>query len=88
LAGVASDDMLNDHEINALSQWLQRNESIRNRWPASVVVNRLNLVLEDEIITEEERQHLMITVNQITGHVVNEETIENEFSTEVWEDHR
>jgi hypothetical protein len=80
--------MLNDHEINALSQWLHRNESIRNRWPASVVVNRLNLVLEDEIITEEERQHLMITVNQITGHVVNEETIENEFSTEVWEDHR
>jgi NAD-dependent DNA ligase len=86
LAGVASDGMLNDQEIEALSQWLHRNESIRNTWPASVVVNRLNMVLEDEIITEEERQDLMLTVNQITGHVVDEETIGYSFSTEVWED--
>ncbi|MFT6402394.1 MAG: NAD-dependent DNA ligase [Pseudohongiellaceae bacterium] len=86
LAGVASDGMLNDQEIKALSQWLDRNESIRNSWPASVVVNRLNMVLEDEIITEEEREDLMLTVNQITGHLVDEETIGYGFSTEVWED--
>lgn len=86
LAGVASDGVLNDQEIGALSEWLNRNESIRNTWPASVVVNRLNMILEDGIITEEERQDLMLTVNQITGHVVDEETVGYEFSTEVWED--
>lgn len=86
LAGVASDGVLNDQEVEALSVWLGRNESIRNTWPASVVVNRLNMILEDGIITEEERQDLMLTVNQITGHIVDEETIGYEFSTEVWED--
>lgn len=86
LVGVASDGVLNDKEVAALSQWLNGNESIRNAWPASVVVNRLNMILEDGIITEEERRDLMLTVNQITGHVVDEKSVGYEYSTEVWED--
>ena len=86
LNGVASDGVLNDQEVEALSDWLNRNESFRDLWPASVIVNRLNTILEDGIITEEERQDLMLTVNQITGHVDDEKTIRYEFSTDVWED--
>jgi NAD-dependent DNA ligase len=86
LNGVASDGVLNNQEVEALSDWLNRNESIRDVWPASVIVNRLDMILEDGIITEEERQDLMLTVNQITGNVVDEETVGYEFSTEVWED--
>jgi hypothetical protein len=68
LTGVASDGVLNDQEVDALSGWLNRNETIREKWPASVIVNRLNNVLEDCIITDEGRHDLMVTVNQITGN--------------------
>lgn len=86
LTGIASDGILNDQEVDALSTWLNRNESIRDKWPASVIVNRLNNVLEDGIITEEERQDLMVTVQQITGTEATPEDVKYEASTEVWED--
>ncbi|MDD9890612.1 MAG: BRCT domain-containing protein [Gammaproteobacteria bacterium] len=86
LTGVASDGVLNDQEVDALSSWLDANESLRDTWPASVVVNRLNNVLEDGIITEEERQDLLQTVNQITGSSSHDGDVSYESSTEVWED--
>jgi len=85
LTGVASDGVLNDQEVDALSSWLDQNETVKNTWPASVIVNRLNNVLEDGIITEEERQDLLQTVNQVTGNAA-EDDISYETSTEVWED--
>ncbi|NKB34062.1 MAG: NAD-dependent DNA ligase [Pseudomonadales bacterium] len=86
LTGVASDGVLNDQEVDALSDWLDNNESVKDTWPASVIVNRLNNVLEDGIITEEERQDLLQTVNQVTGNAAESEDITYESSTEVWED--
>lgn len=86
LTGVASDGILNDQEVDALSTWLNRNESIRDRWPASVVVSRLNNILEDGVITEEEREDLLTTVQKITGTDATAPEISYEASTEVWED--
>lgn len=86
LTGVASDGVLNDQEVDALSGWLNRNETIREKWPASVIVNRLNNVLEDCIITDEERHDLMVTVNQITGNDNSASDVSYESSTEVWGD--
>ena len=86
LTGVASDGILNDQEVEALSSWLNRNESIRDKWPASVVVNRLNHILEDGLITEEERQDLLNTVQKITGTDSSSPAVTYEASTEVWED--
>ncbi len=86
LTGVASDGILNDQEVDALSDWLNRNETIRDRWPASVVVNRLNNILEDGIMTEEERQDLLETVQKITGTEAETNDVSYEASTEVWED--
>ena len=86
LTGVASDGILNDQEVQALSTWLNSNESIRDKWPASVIVHRLNNILEDGIITEEEREDLMTTVHQITGTEATVEDVSYEVSTEVWED--
>ena len=85
LTGVAADGVLNDDEVSAMSFWLEENASIRATWPASVVVNRLELILEDGIITEEERSDLLNTVNQVTGTNAEDSKISFE-STEVWED--
>jgi hypothetical protein len=86
LTGVASDGVLNDQEVDALSGWLNRNETIREKWPASVIVNRLNNVLEDCIITDEGQHDLMVTVNQITGNDNSAPDVSYEASTEVWGD--
>lgn len=86
LTGVASDGVLNDQEIEAMSRWLESNESIREVWPASVIVNRLSHILEDGVITDEERDDLLVTVNQVTGTNVEETGVSYQASTEVWED--
>lgn len=85
LSGIASDGVLNDAEVEAMTSWLDRNESIKGVWPANVVAERLSTVLEDGIITEEERQDLLMTVNQVTG-ANPEEDVAYQASTEVWED--
>ena len=86
LTGVASDGMLNDEEVDALNEWLNRNESIKDRWPASVILDRLNHILDDGIITDDERKNLLVTVNQVTGTDPEAGEVSYEASTEVWED--
>ena len=86
LTGTASDGVLNDQEITAMSSWLDRNESVREVWPASVIVSRLAIILEDGVITEEERRDLLFTVRQVTGTDTDESGLGFEASTEVWED--
>ena len=86
LTGTASDGVLNDQEITAMSSWLEHNESVREVWPASVIVQRLTIILEDGIITDEEREDLLITARQVTGTDTDESGLSYEASTEVWED--
>lgn len=86
LTGTASDGVLNDQEITAMSAWLEHNESVKEVWPASVIVQRLAVILEDGIITDEERGDLLITVRQVTGTDTDESGLSFEASTEVWED--
>ena len=83
ITGVASDGVLNDDEIIAMSNWMDRNSAIHDVWPATIIGNRLSIILEDGIITDEERADLLIVVNRITG---KEPGITYEVSTEVWED--
>lgn len=86
LTGTASDGVLNDQEIKGISSWLERNEAVREVWPASVIVQRLAVILEDGIITDEEREDLLATVRQVTGTDTDESGLSYEASTEVWED--
>lgn len=86
LTGTASDGVLNDEEITGMSAWLDKNESVREVWPASVIVERQANILDDGIITDEEREDLLVTVRQVTGTDTDESGFSSEASTEVWED--
>ena len=86
LTGVASDGVLNDSEVNALSSWLDSHHSVRTIWPASVIIERLDVILDDGIISEEERNDLLQTMRRLTSAKVNPTGINYEASTEVWED--
>lgn len=86
LTGVASDGVLNDSEVNALRQWLDSHNSVRSIWPASVIIERLDIILDDGVISEEERTDLLRTMRRLTSAKVNPTGINYEASTEVWED--
>lgn len=86
LTGIASDGVLNDSEINALTSWLDQHSSVRLIWPASVIIDRLNVILSDGIISDEERIDLLQTLQRITSSKHNPTGISYEASTEVWED--
>ena len=86
LTGVASDGVLTDSEVNALSQWLDSHHRVRSIWPASVIIERLDVILDDGIISEEERTDLLQTMRRLTSAKVNPTGINYEASTEVWED--
>ena len=86
LTGTASDGVLNDQEITGMSAWLDKNESVREVWPASVIVERLANILEDGVITDEEREDLLVTVRQVTGTHTDDSGPSCEAPTEVWED--
>ena len=49
-------------------------------------MQRLAIILEDGIITDEEREDLLSTVRQVTGTDTDESGLSYEASTEVWED--
>ena len=65
--GMVCDSHLSDREIQFLDEWLTKNESIAMSWPGDVVYARVRAVLADGVVTEEERQHLSETLQQLVG---------------------
>lgn len=65
IMGVCADNKITDEEIHFLNLWLLNNESFTHIFPLNVVKNRINDILADGIITQDERdnfQHLLTTI--------------------------
>lgn len=65
--GLICDGHLNDQEIQFLESWLSANENISLTWPGDVVHARIKQVLADGVVTQEERDHLLLTLQQLIG---------------------
>jgi len=61
-SGIMADKDLSDEEIRFLDQWLHDNKEIATTWPGDVVYARVQDVLADGVITEDERDHLKETL--------------------------
>lgn len=70
--GILADGSLNDEEIRFLGLWLSENEELVNTWPGEVVYTRIQNVLADNIITEEERGQLKNTLSELIGGTLQE----------------
>lgn len=57
--GVLSDNILTDDEIRLLSKWTTQNEHLKGNYPFDVISKAVNDVLEDGVITEDEREYLI-----------------------------
>ena len=86
VSGIAADNLIENSEINSLSEWLVINSNIADSWPARVLINRLNSILEDGVVTQDEREDLLETIKQITGIRFDESGFVNGMATEFFED--
>jgi hypothetical protein len=63
--GMLADRELSNSEIEFLQVWLSDHAEVARGFPGNVIQGRIEEVLEDGIITGEERDHLVETLNQL-----------------------
>jgi len=66
--GIVCDGVLNDVEIQFLSTWMKENIEIAGVYPANIVYRRVKEVLQDGVITEEEKEHLFKELSNLSGN--------------------
>ena len=83
--GMLADQRLSNSEIETLQTWLLEHAEVTRSFPGNVIQSRIEEVLEDGIITGEERTYLVDTLNQlIEGRL--EKVAEKIDITELWFD--
>ncbi|MCW8830991.1 MAG: hypothetical protein OQK32_05650 [Gammaproteobacteria bacterium] len=65
--GLIADNHLSDQEVNQLGQWVREARQQCNTWPVSVVADRVDAILADNIIDEEEREDLLQLLQSLHG---------------------
>jgi NAD-dependent DNA ligase len=70
--GILCDRKLVNEEIQFLNAWLVENDTIAAEWPGDVVHQRVRAALADGVITEDERVHLVQTLQQLIGGALDD----------------
>lgn len=70
--GMLCDKQLADAEVRFLRDWLEGNSAISTAWPGDVIHARVKDVLADGVVTEEERTHLVRSLEQLIGGTIEE----------------
>ena len=83
--GLMADRELSDAEIHFLNEWLQQRYWVASSFPGNVIHERIREVLEDGIVTEEERSHLVDTLSMLIEDRL-EDLAEQVDLTELWFD--
>lgn len=66
-SGIIADGVINDTEITYLRTWLAENKPVRSIWPGDVIGKRVEAILADGIVTEDERGDLLVCLETLTG---------------------
>lgn len=65
--GILADGKLVDAEIEFLQKWLTSQQGVSHNSVIAILVRRLDEVLKDNIVTEEERADLLETLQKLTS---------------------
>ena len=68
ISGLICDGELNDNEILYLRTWMTENQDLESVFPATIIYRRIKDVLADNIITAEERDHLLKEFQDLSGN--------------------
>lgn len=70
--GLLADQQLLDSEILFLKDWITANETLSFEWPGNIILAKVQAVLEDGIITDAERVHLVQVLEQLIGGALDD----------------
>jgi NAD-dependent DNA ligase len=83
--GLLADQELSNSEIEFLNEWLEERYEMTSSFPGNVIHDRIKEVLADGVVTEEERSHLVNTLNMLIEDRL-EDLAEQVDLTELWFD--
>lgn len=83
--GMLADQELSDSEIRFLHDWLEKRYHMTSSFPGNVIHKRIKEVLEDGVVTEEERSHLVETLKTLVEDRL-EDLADQVDLTELWFD--
>lgn len=72
--GLLADQELNDEEVQFLGKWIAAHDAIQYDWPGNILHARVTQVLADGVITEQERDYLVATLQSLIGAEVRTES--------------
>ena len=71
--GIIMDGVVTDSEAVSLQKWFGQHPDIVGRWPGNQVARRLDRILEDGVIDDEERQELAEIMLGLSGQTIGVE---------------
>lgn len=71
-AGITADGAVHEREVQFLSTWLAEHPDVTTLWPGSEIAKRVRAIMGDGVVTTEEREDLMTTLQQISGNHFNQ----------------
>lgn len=80
LHGLLADGKLSDHEIMTLKSWIDANDFLASTYPFDEINSLLYVILEDNIITEQERETLMALFSDVIDFTSSYNLSEKEFA--------
>lgn len=66
--GICADQNINDHEISYLRTWMLENPVVASQWPGSAIKSKIDSILDDGIVTADERDSLLLILRELTGN--------------------
>lgn len=67
VSGISADNVITIEEFRGLFSWLENNPTCIDSWPGNVLHNKLNEILEDGVVDDEELEDLTQTCKMIAG---------------------
>lgn len=67
LAGITADGQLHDMEVQFLRTWLAENKEAASHWLGAQIIASIDHVMADGVITDAERQSLLVTLQDASG---------------------
>lgn len=83
--GLLADNELSDSEIRFLDEWLEQRYEMTSSFPGNVIHQRIKRVLADDIVTDDERRHLVDTLKLLIEDRLDD-LVEQVDLTELWFD--
>lgn len=83
LTGITSDKKIVHSEFDTVIRWLNENPKVSDRWPFTLISKRINQILEDGVIEDEELKGFYQLCKDISGNEFSETGYANAFTTEV-----